>query len=78
MKLVALDDGVEARRREIHSRLKNENVFGFVNNENRIDVNVAMKDDDGCTRTKRYIKCLHDISSTLNSPTFYLERLFNR
>jgi len=63
---------VEAKRREIHfhSRLKNENVFGFVNNENRIDVNVSMKDDDGCAGTKRNIKSRLVISPTPDSPTF--------
>ena len=38
--------------------LKNENVFGFVNNENRIDVNVSMKDDDGVLKEQ---KRLHTI-----------------
>ena len=48
------------QQRNSFSAGKNENVFGFVNNENRIDVNVSMKDDDGCPRTKRK-KWLHVI-----------------
>ena len=55
---------------------KNENVFGFVNNENRIDVNVSMKDDDGCPRTKRK-KWLHVIWSTVISPTLTDTSLVN-